>query len=107
MITNLFCRFTDHPKAVCMNYFQHFSFSFGLSFYFLKKSIQALIHSVYPNLYITSSSDVPKELEEKFSVVGCKSKSSILLIQDFSENKDNNAYNKWLDDLNDEWSVNL
>lgn len=104
MPTNLFSRFTDHPKSVCMNYFQHFSFSFGLSFYFFKKSIQALIHSVYPNLYITSSSDVPKELEYKFSDVGCKSKSNMLLIQDSSEN---NYYNKALDDLNDEWSVNL
>jgi len=107
MLTNLFCRFTDHPKSVCMNYFQHFSFSFGLSFYFFKKSIHALIHSIYPNLYITSSSDVPKELEYKFSDVGCKSKSNTPLIQDLSENKDNDAYNKWLDDLNDEWSVNL
>ena len=107
MLTNLFCRFTDHPKSVCMNYFQHFSFFVWLSFYFFKKSIHALIHSIYPNLYITSSSDVPKELEYKFSKVGCKSKSNTLLIQDLAENKDNDAYNKWLDDLNDEWSINL
>jgi len=102
MLTNLFCRFTDHPKAVCMNYFQHFSFSIGLSFYFFKKSIQALIHSVYPNLYITSSSDVPKELEDKFSNVGCKSKSDMLLIHDLSENKDNESNDESNDETNDE-----
>lgn len=71
MLTKLFCRFTDHPKNVCMGYFQHFLFSFELSVYFLKKSIQAFVHSIYPNFYITSSSNVPKELKKKFSEVGC------------------------------------
>lgn len=71
MFAKLFCRFTDHPKNVCMNYFQHFLFSFKLSIYFLKKSIQAFVHSIYPNFYITSSSNVPTELKQKFSEVGC------------------------------------
>ncbi len=64
--------FTDHPKSVCMTYFQHFKFSFYLSFYFAKKSIQSLIHAIYPNYYITSSSDVPKELSTIFKDVGCR-----------------------------------
>lgn len=76
MFTNLFYKFTDHPKSVCMTYMQHFSFSIGLSFYFLKKSAQALIHSIFPNFYITSSSDVTKELNDKFKDVGCNSKSN-------------------------------
>ena len=72
MFAKLFSKFTDHPKNVCMSYFQHFLFSFKLSVYFLKKSIQAFVHSIYPNFYITSSSNVPKELKQKFSYVGCK-----------------------------------
>lgn len=77
MFAKLFCRFTDHPKNVCMSYFQHFLFSFKLSVYFFKKSIQAFVHSVYPNFYITSSSDVPIELKGKFNGVGCKSKNNV------------------------------
>ena len=95
MFTNFFCKFTDHPKSVCMSYIQHFSFSFGLSFYFLKKSVQALIHSVFPNFYITSSSDVTKELNDKFKNVGCKSD-----LNDESNDESN-------DELNDDWSINL
>lgn len=68
MLSNFFI----HPKSVCMTYYEHFKFSLSLSFYFFKKSYQALIHSIYPNLYITSSSDVIKELEYKFKNVGCK-----------------------------------
>ena len=71
MFTNLFQSFTDHPHSVCMTYVQHFSFSFGLSLYFLKKSFQSLIHAIYPKLYITSSSNVQKELSIKFKDVGC------------------------------------
>ena len=77
MFAKLFCRFTDHPKNVCMSYFQHFLFSFKLSIYFLKKSIQAFVHSIYPNFYITSSSNVPTELKQKFSEVGCQSNTGI------------------------------
>ena len=71
MFTRFFQLFTDHPNSVCMSYIQHFKFSFGLSFYFLKKSFQSLLHAVYPACYITSSSDVPKELSIKFEHVGC------------------------------------
>ena len=77
MFAKLFCRFTDHPKNVCMSYFQHFLFSFKLSVYFLKKSIQAFVHSIYPNFYTTSSSNVPTELKQKFSQVGCQSNTGI------------------------------
>lgn len=72
MLINFFHNFTNHPKSVCMTYVQHFKFSIGLSFYFLKKSIQSLIHAVYPCCYITSSSDVQKELSIILRDVGCR-----------------------------------
>ena len=71
MSINFFRNFTNHPKSVCMTYFQHFKFSLGLSLYFFKKSIQSFIHAVYPSYYITSSSDVQKELSIIFKDVGC------------------------------------
>ena len=64
--------FYKHPNSVCMTYFQHFKFSLYLSFYFAKKSIQSFIHAVFPNTYITSSSNVQKELCIVFKDVGCK-----------------------------------
>lgn len=75
MPTNFFKFFTEHPNSVCMSYIQHFKFSFGLSVYFLKKSFQSLLHAICPACYITSSSDVPKELSYKFEQVGCRKKN--------------------------------
>ena len=72
MSINFFRNFTNHPKSVCMTYYQHFKFSLGLSSYFFKKSLQSIIHAIYPNYYITSSSDVPKELSSIFKDVGCR-----------------------------------
>lgn len=64
--------FFKHPNSVCMTYFQHFKFSLYLSFYFAKKSIQSFIHAIFPNKYITSSSNVQKELSILFKHVGCR-----------------------------------
>ena len=64
--------FNQHPQSVCMTYFQHFCFSLKLSLFFSKKSIQALVHAIFPNLYITSSSDTQKELSTIFKDVGCR-----------------------------------
>ena len=68
----LFKLFNQHPQSVCMTYFQHFSFSLNLCLFFSKKSIQALIHAVFPSLFITSSSDTQKELSNLFEQVGCR-----------------------------------
>lgn len=47
---------TFHPKSVNLTYWQHFCFSLKLSRIFLSASIKALIHSIFPFLYIESSS---------------------------------------------------
>ena len=64
--------FTAHPKIVCMTYFQHFTFSMGFSFFFMKKSLHAFIHAFIPSLYITSSSDSVNEIEDKLKNAGCE-----------------------------------
>ena len=49
--------FFTHPANVEMTYFKHMFFSLTLSFKFAKASILAFIHSFYPDIFITSSTD--------------------------------------------------
>ena len=52
-----------------MTYFEHMKFSLFLSFTFLKASIGAFIHSIYPDILVTSSTDTLEflniEMEKK------------------------------------------
>ena len=60
-----------HPAKVCMTYFQHFLFSMYLSRKFAIGSIKAFIHAVYPDWYITSSSDLLEDVKADMKTVGC------------------------------------
>ncbi len=52
--------FFDHPKSVGMTYTEHLRFSMNLSYLFFCGSIKAIIHAIYPDYYICSSSDYSK-----------------------------------------------
>lgn len=54
--------FYKHPKDVGMTYGEHMKFSFHLSSIFLKASYQAFIHGIFPEIYITGSSDTSKKI---------------------------------------------
>lgn len=54
--------FTKHPNQVGMTYKEHLKFSFNLSLLFLEGSYKALIHSIFPQFYITSSSDISNKI---------------------------------------------
>jgi len=69
-ISNLFS-FT-HPNNVCMTYMQHFWFSMSLCLRFAIGSIQAFIHALLPDYYITSSSDLVREIQYDISKIGCR-----------------------------------
>jgi len=56
--------FLEHPKNVGMTYGEHMKFSFHLSSIFLKASYQALIHGIFPDIYITGSSDTSKKVTD-------------------------------------------
>ena len=68
-ISNLFS-FT-HPNNVFMTYMQHFWFSMSLCLLFAIGSIQAFIHALLPDYYITSSSDLVREIQYDMSKIGC------------------------------------
>ena len=56
-----------HLKEVKMSYMEHFIFSGKLSFMLFKGSIKALIHAIYPDVYITSTSDLSENLSNELS----------------------------------------
>lgn len=75
-VSNLFS-FT-HPKKVCMTYTRHFWFSMSLCRRFALGSIQAFIHAVLPDYYITSSSDLIAEIKNDMSKIGCRDELDIV-----------------------------
>ena len=54
----------SHPNSVKMSYFEHFKVSFIYSYQLFIGSIKALIHAIIPSLYITSTSDVLREINK-------------------------------------------
>ena len=56
--------FTDHPRSIDESYFKHFIKAFAFSLTLLGLSFKALLHSLFPFLYVTTTSDRIKELNE-------------------------------------------
>jgi len=49
--------FTEHPKSIGENYWQHFRFAFHISLECIKISVLAFIHAIFPFLFLTTASD--------------------------------------------------
>ena len=62
----------EHPKNVCMTYFEHMKFSLYVSYNFFKGSIAALIHAFYPDILETYSSDLIIRIDTDMKKVGCR-----------------------------------
>ena len=65
-------KFFNHPKKVCMTYFEHMKFSLYLSFQLFKASVCSLCHAIYPDIFTTYSSDMINSLFIEIRNVGCK-----------------------------------
>ena len=52
-----------HLEDVNMSYFEHMKFSASLSKLFIEGAIKALIHAFLPETFITSSTDISKQLQ--------------------------------------------
>jgi len=61
-----------HPNNVCMSYLEHFKFSMSLSVSLLVGSFKAFMHAIIPSMFITSSSDLVKDIDLKLKTSGCK-----------------------------------
>ena len=54
-----------HPKEVGMTYFEHMLFSLYLAGKFGYACILAIIHALYPDAFVTSSTDAVNEIGAK------------------------------------------
>ena len=72
--------FFKHPNSVCMNYFQHMKLSLGFSKTFLVGSFHAFTHAFFPNVFITSTSDIYKNIGKELEKAGCRSNNSRVTI---------------------------
>ena len=61
-----------HPNKVCMTYFTHMKYSLYLSYSFMKASLCAFFHAIYPDSFITHSSDTLYRLNKEIKEVGCR-----------------------------------
>ena len=63
--------FFTHPNSVCMSYFEHMKLSLGFSKTFFVGSLQALTHAFFPNVFVTSTSDIHERIGNELSNAGC------------------------------------
>mgnify|MGYP001444247563 FL=1 len=61
-----------HPNKVCMTYSEHLKLSLGFSYIFLIGSFKSIVHGIYPDIYISSTSDIVNKLKKKIKENGCK-----------------------------------
>lgn len=60
-----------HPNSVCMSYFEHMKLSLGFAGTFFVGSVKAVIHAFFPNAFITSTSDIQRQIGKELSEAGC------------------------------------
>lgn len=63
--------FFQHPGKVCLTYYNHFTFSIKVSFKLFVASIKAFVHSIYPDIFITSTTDLLADLNNELKSIGC------------------------------------
>ena len=64
----------SHPRKVYMTYFKRFCFSMYLCSLFCKGGIFAFLHSLLPDFFITSSSDIVNNIQYLITTSGCRNK---------------------------------
>ena len=64
--------FFKHPSNVCMTYIEHMKFSLSLSKDFFIGFLKAIVHAFYPDIYITSTSDIVDAMKIKLKNAGCR-----------------------------------
>lgn len=61
-----------HPKDVCLTYYQHLRFSLYVTKILFVGSIKSFIHSLLPDMFITSTTDLLSELNKEIEKIGCR-----------------------------------
>lgn len=61
-----------HPARVCMTYLEHGRLSSSLGFLFLVASAKAFAHTIYPDVFISSSADAVNDASKIMKDAGCE-----------------------------------
>ena len=67
-----------HPNEVGMTYLEHMMFSLSLAVKFGSACILAIVHALYPDAFVTSSSDAVKEIGAKIKERSNKPRNTFL-----------------------------
>jgi len=62
----------EHPKKVCMTYMEHFKLSGEIAYVLCVGSIKAIIHAIYPDMFITSTTDTINYIQKRLNESGCR-----------------------------------
>ena len=62
----------EHPKQVCMTYLQHAFFSLEMSLFFLFGSLAGIGHAIYPDIFVTSTTDTVNYIQKRLNESGCR-----------------------------------
>ena len=57
----------EHPRKVCMTYMEHFTLSGEMAIVLGVGSIKAIIHAIYPDMFITSTTDTINYIQKRLS----------------------------------------
>ena len=68
--------FTNHPKKVCMTYFEHFKLSMTLSIHFFEASTKAFVHAIFPFWFPSESTRINQLIGNKIKNSGCQAKNN-------------------------------
>jgi len=58
-----------------MTYVEHMKLSLGLSRLFLEGCLKALVHSFWPDIFVTSSSDIQQQIYSILKNNGCRNET--------------------------------
>ena len=61
--------FLKHPEENNMTYFEHFYNSFFMGTYLFTTSVKAIIHSIFPFVFETSTTDCVKCLNSQLNII--------------------------------------
>ena len=62
----------SHPHSVCMTYLEHLVFSTRLAVALAVGAVQAMVHAVWPDVYVTATSDLVDWLTQTLKNAGCR-----------------------------------
>jgi hypothetical protein len=66
--------FFQHPAEVGMTYGEHCRFSLSLAWQFALASAQAVVHALYPDVFVSSSTDasaaIAQQIQQRVDAAG-------------------------------------